>query len=60
MTFLTTFLWELAQWIAIVGLVLIVAFLWVAVRFLRVGMSALVKSSPILNALSKMEDKDDA
>lgn len=58
MTFLTTFLWELAQWIAIVGLVLVVAFLWAAVKFLRVGMSALVKSSPLLDALSKMGDDD--
>lgn len=59
MTFLRTFVWELMQWIAIVGLVLVVAILWMFVRFLRVGMSALTKTLP-LSAFLDLKRDDDA
>jgi len=57
-TFLRTFWWELAQWIAIVGLVLAVAFVWTVVKFLKIGMRAMLKTSPVYRYLYNQDDDD--
>lgn len=54
MTFVTTFVWELMQWIAIVGLVLVVAFLYVAFKAYRIMLRAEARS--FLDFLGKRDD----